>query len=97
MFDDTTQRRCPHCEAAINWAATRCKYCWHHVEPLTQAEAASAAIPYSNQREVLRLTREGNAPAVEQLLNERDRLREELADARTALVAVTDLARGVTG
>jgi predicted amidophosphoribosyltransferase len=89
MFDDTTQRLCPDCGGSINWAATRCKYCWHIVKPLNQAEAAAAAPPDSDQREALRLVRDRDSAGIEALLVERDRLREELAGAKTALADVT--------
>ena len=87
MFDDTTQRPCPHCDHAINWAATRCGHCWHAVQPLTRDEAISAATPFSNQGEALRLAQTRDAGAIEAVLNERDRLREEIAAARTSLAA----------
>lgn len=74
MFDETTQRLCPHCSAAINWAATRCRDCWRAVSPLTREEAAATAIPYSNHGEALRLVKAGDTTAIEALLNERDRL-----------------------
>lgn len=83
MFDETTQRVCPHCSASINWAATRCRECWLTVSPLTQAEAAATALPYSNHGEALRLVKTGDAAAVEALLNERDRLRGGVAEATT--------------
>jgi predicted amidophosphoribosyltransferase len=88
MFDDTTQRLCPDCRGSINWAATRCKYCWHTVKPLTQAEAAASAPPYSNHGEALRLMRERDSSSIEALLDERDRLREELAAARTTMADI---------
>jgi predicted amidophosphoribosyltransferase len=81
MFDTTTQRVCPHCGRSINWAATRCGFCWLTVSPLTPAEAASAAIPYSNHSEALRLVKERDSATIEALLVERDRLH---AEARTA-------------
>lgn len=87
MFDDTTQRPCPHCGQAINWAATRCGHCWHAVKPLTHEEAVQAAAPYSNHGEALRLAQARDAGAIEALLNERDRLREEIVAARTGLAA----------
>jgi hypothetical protein len=89
MFDDTTQRVCPHCGRTINWAATRCGYCWLIVSPLTRDEAAGAAIPYSNRGEALRLTKERDSAAIEALLNERDRLREEAVEAKTTPAAIT--------
>jgi len=89
MFDDTTQRLCPDCGGSINWAATRCKHCWHIIKPLTQAEAAAIALPYSNEREALRLARERDSVGIEALLVERDRLREELAEAKTTLADTT--------
>jgi predicted amidophosphoribosyltransferase len=79
MFDNTTQRPCPHCGRSINWAATRCGYCWLTVNPLTRDEAAQAELPCSNQREAFRLAKERDSSAIEALLNERDRLREEAA------------------
>jgi hypothetical protein len=82
MFDDTTQRSCPHCAQSINWAATRCGHCWHSVKPLSPEEAAAVAAPYSNHGEALRLTRVRDAGAIEALLNERDQLRAESADAK---------------
>jgi hypothetical protein len=85
MFDDTTQRPCTHCQQAINWAATRCGHCWRPVKALTQEEAAAAAAPYSNHAEALRLTRARDAGTIEALLNERDRLRAEIAGAKGTL------------
>jgi hypothetical protein len=89
MFDDTTQRPCPHCGRSINWAATRCGYCWLPVSPLTRDEAADAAIPYSNHGEALRLAKERDSAAIEALLNERDRLHEEAVETKTNLAAIT--------
>jgi hypothetical protein len=86
MFDDTTQRSCPHCAQSINWAAIRCGHCWHSVEPLTKEAAAAVAAPYSNHGEALRLTRDRDAGAIEALLNERDRLRAEIAGAKGPVV-----------
>jgi hypothetical protein len=83
MFDDRTPRVCPDCGGSINWAATRCMYCWHTVKPLTRDEAAAVAIPYSNHGEALRLVRDRDCAGIEALLVERDRLREELASAKT--------------
>jgi predicted amidophosphoribosyltransferase len=84
MFDETTQRLCPHCGGSINWAAMRCRDCWRNVSPLTREEAAAIAIPYSNHGEALRLVRAGDATAVEALLNERDRLRGGVTEAPTS-------------
>jgi hypothetical protein len=87
MFDDTTQRECPHCGGGINWAATRCKCCWHIVKPLTRAEAKAIIIPYSNHGEALRLARERDSAGIEAVLDERDRLRAELAESKASLAA----------
>jgi predicted amidophosphoribosyltransferase len=87
MFDDTTQRPCPRCGKSINWAATRCGHCWHSVKPLTHDEAASAAPLSSNYGEALRLAQTRDAGAIEALLNERDRLREEVVEAKTPSAA----------
>jgi ribosomal protein L40E len=85
MFDETTQRLCPHCGGSINWAATRCRDCWRTVSPLTREQAAAAAIPYSNHGEALRLVKTADAATIEALLNERDRLRGGAAAATTTL------------
>ena len=89
MFDNTIQRLCPRCGRSINWAATRCGYCWRTVSPLTRDEAAGAAIPYSNHGEALRLANERDSAAIEALLNERDRLHAEAGEAKTTLAAIT--------
>jgi len=90
MFDDTTQRPCPHCGQVINWAATRCGHCWHAVTPLTRDEAGQAATPYSNHGAALRLAQTRDADAIEALLNERDQLRVEVTEARTSLAAMKE-------
>ena len=78
MFDDIDQRPCPHCGRSINCAATRCGFCWSLVTPEVFDEAA---IPYSNHREAFRLAQNRDCAAIEALLDERDRLREEVAAA----------------
>jgi hypothetical protein len=88
MFDITTQRRCPHCGRSINWAATRCGYCWLTVSPMTLDAAASTAIPYSNHGEALRLVRGRDSAAIEVLPDERDRLHVEAREATTILAAI---------
>jgi hypothetical protein len=82
MFDDTTQRPCPHCAKPINWAATRCGHCWHAVKPLTRDEAINASTPYSNHGEAQRLAQNRDSGTIEALLNERDRLRQEIAETK---------------
>jgi hypothetical protein len=88
MFDHATERLCPHCGRSINWAATRCGYCWLTVSPLTRDEAAGAALPYSNHGEALRLVKERDSAAIEALLNECDRLHAEAGEAKTILAAI---------
>jgi hypothetical protein len=89
MLDEATPRPCPHCETAINWAATRCGHCWQHVTPLTKEQAIVAAGPHTNHREAQRLVRERDAATVEALLDERDRLREGTAGAPSLVGAGT--------
>jgi len=89
MFDNSTQRACPHCDRSMNWAAPRCGFCWRIVSPLTRNEAADAAIPYSNRGEALRLLRERDSDAIETLLNERDRLLAEARESKTRLDAIS--------
>ena len=90
MFELTTQRLCPHCGRSINWAATRCGYCWLTVSPLTPDQAVAGALPSSNHREALRLAQERDSAAIEALLNERDRLRAEAGEARPTLAMTSD-------
>jgi len=89
MFDDTTQRLCPHCGGSVNWAAMRCRECWSFITPLTREEAAATTPPYSNHGEALRLVKAGDTTAIEALLNERDRLREGAAVAKTTRAAIS--------
>ena len=95
MFDITTHRLCPHCGRSINWAATRCGYCWLTVSPLTRDEAASIANPYSNHGEALRLVRERDSGAIEALLEERDRLHAEARKAKPHLAAIRSKERSM--
>jgi hypothetical protein len=57
------------------------------VSPLTRDEAASAAPPYTNHSEALRLVKDRDSATIEALLDERDRLHAEAKEAKTILAA----------